>query len=197
MGVPPSLETVSKSRTFSRLLAPVSFLRPTRTAVALGAVEVFGNPRHQQHGEQHHQQTHDPHGDVCAGRTVRGCPFNPTGGLEMKMPLKVDQNSSRPCSKTPKGPRNAGESSPVGSLCTNTNPRSLGQSPKACDNVSPRMQWDLNEGSSVPQRAEVHSPHHRTPSIEGLSLFSTAPFPAMIILLLIFKLSVWTLPLFL
>lgn len=143
------------SGTFSRLLAPVSFLQPNSTAVALGAVEVFGNPRHQQHGQQHHQHTHDPHSDVCAGRTVRGCPFSPTGGLERTIPLKVEENSSRPCSKTPKGPKTLLKVPPWDP--SNTNPRSLGQSPKACDNVSPRMQWDLNEGSS-----EVHSPHHLT-----------------------------------
>lgn len=44
VGVPPSLEISPKSRTFSRLLAPVSFLQPNRAAGAVGAVEVFGNP---------------------------------------------------------------------------------------------------------------------------------------------------------
>lgn len=55
----------------------MSFLRPNGAAgavgaVAAGAVEVFGNPQHEQHGEQHHRQTHDPHGDASAGHALGG-----------------------------------------------------------------------------------------------------------------------------
>lgn len=45
VGVPPSLETLEpKSRAFRRLLAQASFLQPNGTTVAVGVVEIFGNP---------------------------------------------------------------------------------------------------------------------------------------------------------
>lgn len=97
VGVPPSLETLPKSRTFRRPLTPMSSLQPNRTAVSVATVKIFGNPQHQQHGEQHHQQTYGPHGNVSGGRAIRGCPFNHTDGLQtggQKLPYSKTPTST-------------------------------------------------------------------------------------------------------
>lgn len=133
VGASPSLETLPKSRTFSRPLTPLRFLQPDGTTVVARPVKIFGNPQHQQHGEQHHQQTHDPHGNVSGGRAVRGRPFNHTGRLQSW----VVRISSRPCWKTPTGTETLPKV-PAWDPSDTLNPCSVGLSPKSSDNVSPQ-----------------------------------------------------------
>lgn len=142
VGALPSLETLPKFRTFSRPLTPVSSLQPNRTAVAVGTMKNFGNPQHQQHGEEQHQQTRDPHGNVSGGLAIRGRPFNHAGWLQTTdhQLVAMFKNTNRH--------RNAAGSTAV-RFPRHTNPHSLGLSPKSSDNVSPRMQLDLNEGKAV------------------------------------------------
>lgn len=62
--------------------------------VPVRTLMVFRDSQHDQHGKQHHQQTHNLHGDVCGKQRASRCAFNYHTDLliqwlQTDIPLKV------------------------------------------------------------------------------------------------------------